>query len=154
MAKLLARENGRVFYNMTQYDEYMARKPCEYPGCAELEDFVTDNVMPGRCYTEIHAYCFTCNFWVNMIETDKKRDSFLVIQHRSSLTGHVERWHYSYDADQPMVTDTPRHCLGHGGALFNIKFHDGREVQTNNLWCQSTIPNQFWNEFPVNGELV
>src|SRR4051812_9248751 len=131
MAKLLAREGGRVFYNMTQWNEYMAKKPCEYPGCTELEDFVTDNVMPGRCYSELHAYCHSCNFWVNMRERDNDRDSFLVVDHRSSLTGHVERWHYSYDADQPMVDKSVyRSSLGHGGALFNIKFHDGRKVQT------------------------
>jgi hypothetical protein len=154
MAKLLAREGGRVIYNMTQWNEYMAKKPCEFPGCAELEDFVTDNIMPGRCYTELHAYCFSCNFWADMRRRDNERDSFVVIEGRSSNTGKVQRWHYSYDANEPWVDTSHRRMLGHGGAVFNVEFFDGRKIRTNNMWCQGIIPLQFWNDFEPNGRLV
>jgi hypothetical protein len=161
MAKLLGREGGRVFYNQEQWDEWKALPACEYPGCAILEDLVNGTKLPGRKWPststrsgafseEYEPYCFGCAFWLEKFEADKHRDSAIVLERRSSLNGELERWHYSYNADQPIVTGVPRSHLGHAGAHWNIKFHDGREVRTNDLWCQGDIPTWFWDKFPVN----
>lgn len=41
---------------------------------------------------------------------------------------------------------------GFDGAKFVIKFHDGREVTTTNLWCQGDIPDEFRDLFPNNAD--
>jgi hypothetical protein len=38
--------------------------------------------------------------------------------------------------------------------MWTIQFKDGREVQTNNLWCQSVIPEHFWDMFEINARFV
>lgn len=39
---------------------------------------------------------------------------------------------------------------GFGGALFSIKFHDGREVDCRNLWMQGDIPEEWRDRLPDN----
>ena len=61
----------------------------------------------------------------------------------------VNGTHYTGGPEQPA---TPRHRRGFGGDRYNIKFHDGREVTSTNLWCQGTIPAQFREQLPDNAE--
>lgn len=43
---------------------------------------------------------------------------------------------------------------GFGGRRHVIRFNDGREVVTTNLWTQGHIPAQFRNRFPENATFV
>lgn len=43
---------------------------------------------------------------------------------------------------------------GFGGRKFVIRFFDGREVTTTNLWHQGTIPPKFRDQMPDNAEFV
>ena len=43
---------------------------------------------------------------------------------------------------------------GHGGRKFHIKFFDGREVITDNLWYQGVIPPKYRELLPDNAEFV
>lgn len=47
-----------------------------------------------------------------------------------------------------------RGFVGHGGAEFKIKFHDGREVITRNLWHQGTIPESYRGILPDNAVFI
>lgn len=40
--------------------------------------------------------------------------------------------------------------LGHGGAEFRIRFHDGRVVVSHNLWTQGHVPDHFKARLPDN----
>lgn len=45
--------------------------------------------------------------------------------------------------------------LGHGGRLFKIKMlSDGQIVETNDLWYQGEIPQEYRDRFPDNAEFV
>jgi hypothetical protein len=43
---------------------------------------------------------------------------------------------------------------GHGGARFEIAFHDGRRVTSRNLWSQGKIPPKWRGRFPNNAEFI
>ena len=43
---------------------------------------------------------------------------------------------------------------GHGGCKFKIKFFDGREVITTNLWCNGEIPETHKELLPDNAEFI
>lgn len=81
--------------------------------------------------------CFGCNFWRDQA---RDKDSPFVAR-----IGHV---HYRIG---------PNNCrgfAGHGGRRFDIRFNDGREVITNNLWCQGDIPEHFHDELPDNATFM
>jgi hypothetical protein len=82
--------------------------------------------------------CFTCDFWHNII---KNKGSNSVI---------VKGTHYIIGR-KPQPKEH-KGLLGHGGALFKIRFFNGREVETNNLWCQGTVPDRFKDRLPDNAE--
>jgi hypothetical protein len=41
---------------------------------------------------------------------------------------------------------------GFDGQRFKIKFTDGREVVTTNLWCQGAIPHRYRDRLPDNAQ--
>lgn len=43
---------------------------------------------------------------------------------------------------------------GFGGAKFKIKFFDGREIVSTNLWYNGVIPEEFKNKLPDNAEFI
>lgn len=43
---------------------------------------------------------------------------------------------------------------GHGGTKFKIRFFDGREITTTNLWCQGDIPEDYKDLLPDNAEFI
>ena len=43
---------------------------------------------------------------------------------------------------------------GYDGALFYVKFYDGRLVRTTNLWFNGKIPEAFRSLLPPNAELM
>lgn len=87
-----------------------------------------------------HGKCFYCNFWETRI---READERTVV-----IDGH----RYEVDLKNPM--SPPRPFLGFAGRVFTIRFHDGREVTTNNLWTQGEIPERFRERIPDNAEFV
>jgi hypothetical protein len=63
----------------------------------------------------------------------------------------VKGCHYIIGAEKPT---TPRSWRGFGGDRYHIRFNDGREVVSTNLWCQGPIPAQFREQLPDNAEFV
>lgn len=43
---------------------------------------------------------------------------------------------------------------GHSGRKFTIRFNDGREVTTTNLWAQGTVPAEFKDDLPDNARFI
>lgn len=84
--------------------------------------------------------CFTCWFWISLRTQDAEQPDRVVI---------VDGAHYCYADDAK-----PRHMAGFGGQEFRIKFHDGREVVTHNLWYQGKIPEWTKEHFPNNAIFV
>jgi len=54
----------------------------------------------------------------------------------------------------PEDKDIRRNWRGFHGDRYVIRFKDGREVTSTNLWCQGTIPLQFRDELPDNAEFL
>lgn len=94
----------------------------------------------------MNGYCFTCAFWLDAA-TDA--DAGTVVCERA---GRLERWHF--DAGRPVKDVADKSVLGCGGALWTVRFRDGREVQTNDLCGSGDIPERFRDLFPVNAELI
>ena len=62
-------------------------------------------------------------------------------------TARVDGRHYWIGRE-----DAPAYegCRGFGGSLFIIKFHDGRRVESTNLWTQGVIPPSYRDRLPDN----
>lgn len=81
--------------------------------------------------------CFSCQLW----------------NERLPLVGHpevaiIDGTFYSIGPED----DTPKQCRGFGGDKFVIRFKDGREVTTTNLWCGGDIPQVWQDKFPNNAD--
>jgi hypothetical protein len=50
-------------------------------------------------------------------------------------------------------TDPPRY-LGFGGTVFTFRFHDGREITSNDVMSQGEIPAHFRDRLPDNAVIV
>jgi len=79
--------------------------------------------------------CFSCDHWYMHIQMDagENKDRFVI----------VERTHY-------LMAPETGNMRGFGGRAFAIRFHDGREVVSRNLWCQGQIPAHFISRMPDN----
>lgn len=62
----------------------------------------------------------------------------------------IDGVHYRIRPDRP----NPGPGCGYGGRKFTIRFHDGREVRTRNLWYQGPIPPAWRDRLPDNAEFV
>lgn len=80
------------------------------------------------------GYCFRCKHWADLIAIKDRAD---VVR--------VKNTHY-----QIGTARTPSRHNGFGGHRFKIRFHDGREVETVDLWCQGGIPDRFKERMPDN----
>lgn len=78
--------------------------------------------------------CYTCNYWINQSE-DPSTSVILYGVHRRI---------------GKELPNTPDMFKGHGGTPYIIKYIDGREVKTTNLWHQGTIPDRFRHIMPDN----
>lgn len=79
--------------------------------------------------------CFNCDFWHCMIAIKDEPN-----------TVRVKGKHYQYLPDNPPGA----FMTGFGGSRFDVKFHDGREVTTRNMWFQGEIPERFREALPDN----
>ena len=83
--------------------------------------------------------CFTCWFW-NM-----QYEHRLTCPERSVIV----------DGTAYLIGEEPEDGKGgwgsgFGGNEFVIKFHDGREVVSHNLWCQGDIADNYADKLPDN----
>lgn len=70
-----------------------------------------------------------------------------------ALDQHGNRaWYWLPDAAEPM-SSLPVTSRGFGGVHWRIRFADGRDIETNNLWNGSVIPGRFHGQFELNAEL-
>lgn len=152
--------DGRVFYGVRQ----------TYPdGSSTTWNTGADRADAERLYAEIMAaprclecgdpqagkwdkqttaqmaerqLCFTCNAWTNRQREDASRPERVAI---------INGYHFTISPDQPRGYQG---FLGHGGRRFDIRFHDGRDVVTHNLWAQGLIPGHFRDRMPDNAVFV
>jgi hypothetical protein len=54
------------------------------------------------------------------------------------------------DGQHYLFHETDSFIKGFGGRRFKIQFFDGRNIETNNLWFQGEIPDQFRSMLPDN----
>jgi hypothetical protein len=80
--------------------------------------------------------CFDCAFWDQYV--DRKDEPNIV---------RVNHVHYVIGDENASGA-----FRGFGGAKWIIKFKDGREVTTTNLWFQGKVPEEFWNRLPDNAD--
>lgn len=95
------------------------------------------------CVDELQeaGLCFHCSFWQPKISAAANRDPNAV---------RVKGVHY-WIGDE---SSRARWFRGFAGQRFRIRFHDGREVTTTNLWCQGAIPERFRPQLPDNAEFI
>jgi hypothetical protein len=112
----------------------MPKEPCRICGDPFPATFFeeTKNRMLAK------NICFTCDFWTEIQSAGPKED--IVI---------VDGNHYTICPD-----NGAGHWSGFGGREFKIRFNDGRERTTRNLWHQGDIPPQFLQALPNNAQFV
>lgn len=101
---------------------------CKICGNIEERQFVEE----VQTIMEKEHLCYECNFWREQLQIDKQYPSDFVI---------VNGVHYRIGPEN----DTG-YFRGFSGHKFIIKFNDGREKVTTNLWCQGQIPDGYWRE--------
>lgn len=111
----------------------MLKEPCKIcGGIVELE-----YTEPLKSELIEDGICFSCHFWKEKVHSYNER------------TVIVDGLHYRYFDDNPGAA-----FLGFGGREFRIKFNDGREVVTHNLWHQGNIPERFRDKLPDNAQFI
>lgn len=75
----------------------------------------------------------------------------LIEQREQPSHVRVNGSHYFIGPERPT---TPRQQRGTRGDRYTIKFQDGRQVVTTNLWQQGPIPAQFREQLPDNAEFI
>lgn len=78
--------------------------------------------------------CFRCKHWDDLLKI-KDRSDVVRVKGVHYMIGHAK---------------TPHRWNGFGGHRFKIKFHDGREAETVDLWCQGDIAEHFKDRMPDN----
>ena len=81
--------------------------------------------------------CFTCLFWERHI-TEPFPNAVV-----------IEGCHYMIGSEAPLGS-----TRGFGGQRYVIRFTDGREVATTNLWMQGHIPEAFRDRLPDTATFV
>lgn len=81
--------------------------------------------------------CHSCDFWLGHVRDAAKPE-----------VARIDGTHYRIGKENA----NPDGFRGFAGQRFKIKFSDGREVETTNLWCQGAIPERFRNRLPDNAQ--
>lgn len=92
---------------------------------------------------EKRQLCVTCDFWWDKVEMRANGDL--------CEGNRVARVRYNHYIIYP---DNPSGPQGFGGRPHTIKFEDGEEVVTCNLWHQGEIPKWFRAQLPNNATFV
>lgn len=118
-------------------DEPTLRDQCESKNttwhtqglCGSCSLAVTRLAADGRC--------FLCGYWLEQIDVEPETRVV------------VDGVHYRLGNER-----SQSRFRGYGGREFVIRFHDGREVTTTNLWHQGTIPEHLRDRLPDNAVFV
>ncbi len=86
--------------------------------------------------------CLTCQAWAENVAS-RDEPEMVRAEGRHHIIGP--------EAEPRLPGGLMRGC---GGARFRIRFFDGREVETTNLWNQGAIPEHFRERLPDNAEFV
>lgn len=84
---------------------------------------------------DAQGVCLTCLFWRDRVAEHGPKVA-IVDGERFSISPDMPRGYQGF--------------IGHGGAEFRIRFHDGRNVVTRNLWAQGRVPDHFRDRLPNN----
>lgn len=96
---------------------------------------------PTRTQMVERKQCFTCNFWTSRMKLHQTSENSAIV------CGCAYMVH-------PMEDRTKGMFLGFGGRLQRFRFHDGRTLDSNNVWFQGEIPDIFREEMSDNAEIV
>lgn len=127
-----SRSCGYVSEDVLRIREKISDEPCR-----ECGSIVATNYTNGEEMRRDNI-CFTCWFWRRLYA--KKDDP---------KTVRVKGVHYQIGEGRG-----PAEFRGHGGSRFKIRFHDGREAETTDLWCQGNIAPPWKDRLPDNAEFV
>ena len=83
-----------------------------------------------------HGECFSCSIW---------RERLSLIRQPNIVI--IDGTFYTIGDE-----DSPSPFRGFGGSKFVIRFKDGREVTTTNLWCGGDIDEHWRPQFPDNAD--
>ena len=84
--------------------------------------------------------CFNCSFWDDVLKTKDDVKSVRV----DGVQYWIGKEEYKY----------PEEFRGFGAQKFHIKFNDGRETITTNLWCKGNIPEHFEDRLKDNAKFL
>jgi len=95
---------------------------------------------------EADRLCSTCEFWLTKVGWAAAGTT-----PKGEPVARVGGVHYVI---RPFVPN-PAHprALGMGGAVVTFVFHDGREVTSNDVWGQGTIPELWRDRLPDNATI-
>ena len=112
--------------------------------CKECGKHETGSWM-GRINEQLmeRQLCFYCNHWYDLY----------LIRDQSNVA-RVAGNHYMIEKEPNAKEMLDGFMLGFGGNQFNIRFNDGREVITHNLWHQGEIPALWRDRLSNNAEFV
>lgn len=85
------------------------------------------------------SLCHSCDFWLSKVGVADQPN-----------IARIDGIHYTIGKE----VSGDKGFRGFGGAKHVIKFTDGREVASTNLWCQGHIPERFKARLPDNAEFA
>lgn len=102
-----------------------------------------DKETPNHYYNAASMWhnemCFGCDFWQTRASQDKSYPEHTIV-----IANGI---HYI------IGDEDDKGFRGFGGSRVKVKFNDGTERLSTNLWCQGDIPQQFKHLFPDNAKL-
>jgi len=96
-------------------------------------------------YLTREQLCHSCSHWYEKIRW-KANES----ESYHNIAAVVEGTHYTI---HNKVNNPGSHC-GHGGSLFRVRWFDGRVKESNDVWCQGSIPDRFRERLPDTAEFL
>jgi len=97
-----------------------------------------DNEIKDRMHSE--KRCFSCIHWFDAVE-QKDDDNCAIID------GNIY-WVKDLSSTRHKV------CLGFGGRVFHVEWHNGRKKTSNNVWHGGEIPKRFCGLLQNNAKFV
>ena len=101
--------------------------------CIECGDFDAPSNWIGN---PVRRRCFSCDFWEQKVQKGDR----VVIDGHCYWIGPEKKGPYEFS--------------GFGGRRFHIRFKDGSEVITHNLWSNGDIPEHYRDRLPDNAEFI
>jgi hypothetical protein len=108
--------------------------------CVECGDALNADYMEERKRKILDTHtCFECLFWLEYVASQSDPTHAIVSGNHYVIKRDGDHW---------------AGFIGHGGAEFDIRFNDGREVVSHNLWAQGSVPERFRGRLPNNAVFV